>query len=53
MLPPLQKIKTEKNIDNVKILGRMKREYIPAVMERSDILVADYTFFHLYLKPSE
>ena len=42
MLPHIKKIKEEKNIDNVKILGRMKREYIPAIMDISDVLVANY-----------
>jgi colanic acid biosynthesis glycosyl transferase WcaI len=42
MLPSLvEKVKKD-NLDNVKFLGRVKREHIPSYMNLSDILVANY-----------
>jgi len=50
MLPYLKKITLSKKLDNVKFIGRLHKKYIPAVMERSDILVANYvTDEHLEL----
>ena len=42
MLPKLRELSDRKNLDNVKFLGRVKREYIPAIMQMSDILVTNY-----------
>ena len=42
MLPKLRELSDTKNLDNVKFLGRVKREYIPAIMQMSDILVTNY-----------
>lgn len=42
MLPKLKKLVDRKNLDNIKFLGRVKREYIPSIMKMSDILVTNY-----------
>ena len=42
MLPYLKEKVKKLNINNVKFIGRVKREYIPAFMNLSDILVANY-----------
>jgi len=42
MLPYLKKRSKELNIKNIEFVGRVKRELIPAYMNRSDILVANY-----------
>ena len=31
-----------KNLDNIKLIGRVKREYVPALMNISEVLVANY-----------
>ena len=42
MLPKLKKLVDRKKLDNIKFLGRVKREYIPSIMKMSDILVTNY-----------
>ena len=42
MLPYLKEKVKKLSINNVKFIGRVKREYIPAFMNLSDILVANY-----------
>ena len=42
MLPHLIEKAKKLNLNNVKFIGRVKREYIPAYMNLSHILVANY-----------
>lgn len=42
MLPFLKEKSTELKLNNVEFIGRVKREYVPAFMNLSDILVANY-----------
>jgi colanic acid biosynthesis glycosyl transferase WcaI len=42
MLNDLKKMAEEQKLNNVKFVGRIKRELVPAYMDLSDILVANY-----------
>ena len=42
MLNQIKKMVIAKNLNNVEFIGRVKREYIPAIMNMSDILVTNY-----------
>jgi len=42
MLSELKELVITKKLNNVKFLGRVKREFIPAIMRQSDILVTNY-----------
>ena len=42
MLPFLKEKSKELKLNNVEFIGRVKREYVPAYMNLSDLLVANY-----------
>jgi colanic acid biosynthesis glycosyl transferase WcaI len=42
MLNQIKKMVIAKNLNNVEFIGKVKREYIPAIMNMSDILVTNY-----------
>ena len=42
MSPKLKEKVINKKLDNVKFIGREKREFIPAIMRQSDILITNY-----------
>ena len=42
MLNDLKKMAEEQKLNNVEFVGRIKRELVPAYMDLSDILVANY-----------
>jgi len=42
MLPQLKKMVELKKLKNIKFIGRVKREHIPAIMRKSDVLVTNY-----------
>ena len=42
MLTDIEEMVRIKKLDNIKFIGRVKREYIPALMKISDVLVTNY-----------
>jgi len=42
MLPALKKMVKNYNLNNVRFLGRVKREHIPSIMDLSNVLVTNY-----------
>ena len=42
MLKEIEEMVKLKKLDNIKFIGRVKREYIPALMKISDVLVTNY-----------
>lgn len=42
MLNEMKQLASQNNLDNVEFIGRVKREYIPAIMKQSNILITNY-----------
>jgi len=42
MLEKMKKLSLKYKLDNIEFIGRVKREYIPAMMNKSDVLITNY-----------